>query len=264
MFVRAELFPILRNRPVGICAFGRRGVNMLEIGHRKWLHLKLFRINSLWTAVRAIAAWPLLVVGFYMVAALLGSHIPANNGWISPKHGIDIFVETNGVHVSLIVPISAAGEDLSDLIRPDQLANRDLYGTHAMIGWGHRRVYRNARTWGDVKSGDIAGAIIGSNDTTLHIYHLINPQPLPHRKTLRVTPQQYHIIVRQIRATFRLNEDGASVAYPAYGPDNLFYDSKGHYSAFNTCNNWTGDILRKAGVRMGIWTPMPGGVMRWF
>jgi uncharacterized protein (TIGR02117 family) len=226
--------------------------------------LKLFRINNPWAVSRALVAWPLLVVGLYMLAALIGSHIPANNTWQQPKDAIDIFVETNGVHVSLIVPMAAAGEDLSDLIRPEQLANRDLYGTHAMIGWGHGRVYRNARTWGDVKSGDIASAIIGSDDTTLHIYHLINPQPLPHRKTLRVTTQQYRNIVRQIRAAFRLNESGASVAYPGYGPDNLFYDSKGHYSAFNTCNNWTGDILRRAGVRMGIWTPMPGGIMRWF
>jgi uncharacterized protein (TIGR02117 family) len=226
--------------------------------------LKLFRINSLWAALQAIFAWPLLVVGLYFLAALIGSHIPANNGWASPTDGIDIFVETNGVHVSLIVPMSAAGEDLSDLIRPEDLQNRDLYGTHVMIGWGHRRVYRSARTWGDVKSGDIASAIIGSDYTTLHVYHLINPQPLPRRKILRITPHQYRDIIRQIRATFRLTDSGQSVAYPAYGPDNLFYDSKGHYSALYTCNNWTGDILRKSGVRVGIWTPMPGGVMRWF
>jgi uncharacterized protein (TIGR02117 family) len=226
--------------------------------------LKLFRINSLWTVWRAMAAWPLLIVGLYFTAALFGSHIPANNAWRQPKEGIDIFVETNGVHVSLIVPMSAAGEDLSDLVRPEHLPNRDLYGTHAMIGWGHGRVYRNARTWGDVRSGDIGSAIIGSDYTTLHVYHLINPQPLAHRKTLRVTPQQYRSIVRQIRATFRLGKNVESVAHPAYADDNLFYDSNGHYSAINTCNNWTGNILRNAGVRMGIWTPMPGGVMHWF
>jgi uncharacterized protein (TIGR02117 family) len=231
---------------------------------RKWLHLKLFRINSLWTALRATAGWPLLVIGLYMTAALVGSHIPANSDWRQPTEGIDIFVETNGVHVSLIVPMSAAGEDLSDLVRPEHLTNRDLFGTHAMIGWGHGRVYRNAQTWGGVKSGDIASAIVGSDFTTLHIYHLINPQVLPHRKALRVTPQQYRSIVRQIRATFRLNEAGESIAHPAYTADNLFYDSKGHYSAINTCNSWTGYILRNAGVRIGAWTPMPGGVMRWF
>lgn len=199
-----------------------------------------------------------------MLCALIGSHIPANTGWRPPAQGIDVFVETNGVHVSLIVPISAAGEDLSDLIRPDQLADPALYGTHVMIGWGHRAVYRNARTWSDVHSGDVMSAVIGSDQTTLHVYHLTNPKPLSYRKVFRVSPKQFGRIMAQIRATFRLGSTGESRAYTAYGPDNLFYDSVGHYDALTTCNSWTGKVLRDSGVRMGIWTPMPGGVMRWF
>lgn len=214
--------------------------------------------------MRAIVGWPLLIVGLYFIAALVGSFIAANSDWHEPVRGIPIFVETNGVHVSLIVPMSAAGEDLSDLIRPEHLSNTDLYGTHAMIGWGHGRVYRNARTWGDVKSGDIGSAIIGSDDTTLHIYHLIDPRPAPHRKRFLVSQREYQSITASIRSTFHLTADGQSKAYPAYGPNNLFYDSNGHYSAYTTCNEWTGAVLRKAGVRIGIWTPMPGGVMRWF
>lgn len=205
----------------------------------------------------------MLALGLYFSAALIGSFIPANAGSRPPDEGITLFVETNGVHVSLIVPMAAAGEDLSDLIRPEDLVDRDRYGTHAMIGWGHKRVYRNARTWADVKSGDILSAIIGSDETTLHIYHLVDPQPTTLRKAFTVSVPQYRSIIRDIRATFRV-VNGRSQAYPAYGPDNLFYDSHGHYSLFMTCNEWTGSILRRAGIEMGVWTPMPGGVMRWF
>ena len=225
--------------------------------------MKLFHINSLWSAFRAIIGWPFLVVGLYFVAALIGSLIPANADWKEPEVGIPVFVETNGVHVSLVVPMAAAGEDLSDLIRPEHLSNIDLYGTHAMIGWGHKAVYRNAQTWGGVRSGDIVSAIIGSDETTLHVYHRINPQPSRIRKSFRVTPAQYRKIIAGIRASFVLS-NGISVAYPAYDADNLFYDSVGRYSALNTCNEWTGATLRRAGVKMGVWTPMPGGVMRWF
>ncbi|MEJ8631383.1 DUF2459 domain-containing protein [Sphingomonas sp. I4] len=38
---------------------------------------------------------------------------------------------------------------------------------------------------------------------------------------------------------------------------------KGRYSAAHTCNNWTGNALAAAGVRMGWWTPFPWTVMRW-
>ena len=199
-----------------------------------------------------------------MASALIGSHIPANNGWKPAREGVDIFVESNGVHVSLIVPISVATEDLSDLVRPDQLTDPSVYGTHVMIGWGHGRVYRNAETWAEVKSGDIASAVIGSDDTVLHVYHVTGPVLQNNRKRIRVSGSQYRLIVSQIRAAFQLDADGRSTAHPAYGPDNLFYDSMGHYSALNTCNTWTGRVLRNAGVRVGIWTPMPGGVMRWF
>ncbi len=222
--------------------------------------MKLFRINSALSALRALVGWPLLVIGLYMAAALIGSHIPANAGWSEPDEGVDLFVETNGVHVSLIVPVSSEGETLSDLIRPEHLSDRALYGTHAMIGWGHAGVYRNAETWGQVRSGDVGSAIFGSDDVLLHVYHLTNPGAVPDRKKFRVTRAQYALIIADIRASFK---PGATV-HAAYGPDNLFYEAKGRYTAIHTCNEWTAGVLRRAGVRIGIWTPMPGGVMRWF
>lgn len=206
----------------------------------------------------------MFLIGLYIAAAIAGSHIPANADWKESKNGIPIFVETNGVHVSLIVPISEAGEDLSDLIRPEDLSDPMLYGTHAMIGWGQAGVYRNAPTWADVRSGDVVSATLGSDETILHIYHLVNPQPNEYRKMLHVNRSQYKNIIDQIRANFNLDDQRRSKADPGYGANDLFYDSHGHYSAINTCNNWTGRVLKNAGVRVGIWTPLAGGVMRWF
>lgn len=237
---------------------------MAVLGHGNWLHLKLFRINSVWTAIRAALGWPSLILGLYMAAALLGSLIPANAEWEEPDTGISIFVETNGVHVSLIIPISAAGSDMSDLVRPQDLQDPEYFGTDIMIGWGHGGVYRHSPTWSDVRMRDIASAIVGSDDTLLHIYHVTDPRPAPYRRQFRVSAAQYRVIVDQIRRSFRTNSKGHSMASAGYGPDNLFYAANGKYSAMHTCNNWTGDVLRRAGVKMGIWTPMPGGVMRWF
>ncbi|NJM51619.1 MAG: DUF2459 domain-containing protein [Sphingomonadales bacterium] len=226
--------------------------------------MKLFWINSPWTAVRAIAGWVLFVAGIYMASAWIGSSIAANNNWKPASKGIDIFVETNGVHVSIIVPMAAAGEDMGDLIRPEHLSDPDLYGTHAMIGWGHAGVYRNARTWADVRAADIGSAVIGSGDSLLHIYHLIRPKPLIYRKKLRISDIEYRRLIKSIRASFKLGSNNAPIPYAAYGPNNIFYEANGRYSAITTCNEWTGQMLRRAGVKVGIWTPMPGGVMKWF
>jgi uncharacterized protein (TIGR02117 family) len=226
--------------------------------------LKLFYIGNRWQLMRALLGWPFALLGIYFIAALMGSMIPTNSNWRPPNDGIDIFVETNGVHVSIIVPMVAADQDLRDLIRPEHLTNPSLYGTHAMIGWGHAGVYQNAATWADVRSGDVASAIFGSDDVLLHVYHLKNPRPETGRKMFRVSIAQYKILIKNIRKQFRLTVAGQSQSITGYSVDNRFYVAHGHYSALKTCNEWTALMLRKAGVRVGIWSPMPGGVMRWF
>ena len=35
------------------------------------------------------------------------------------------------------------------------------------------------------------------------------------------------------------------------------------YTAIQTCNQWTSDVLAGAGIRTGWWTPFAGGVMKW-
>lgn len=214
--------------------------------------------------LRRIFAWAALAAGIFFGAALLGSVVPANAGWNEPDGGIELFVQTNGVHVSLIIPMQAAGEDLSDIIRPSDLATPADYGTHAMIGWGHEGVYRSGVSWAEVRWADILAAATGSDDVLLHVYHRTRPQAAPHRRSLRVTPAQYRHITADIRSSFRRDPQGRSIASPAYSADNVFYAATGHYSAVNTCNEWIASLLRRAGVRVGIWTPFAGGVMRWF
>jgi len=225
----------------------------------------LLRIDSLTTAIRAAIGWPMLATGLFFLTALIGSILPANNSWQQPDgDGVQLFVESNGVHVGLVVPLTAAGEDISDIVKPGHLNDPDDYGTHIMIGWGHAGVYRNAETWADVRAADVWDAATGSDDTLIHIYHRSNPKPAAHRKPLRVTIAQYKFIIREIRRNFRADSYGQIPHYPAYGDDNLFYAATGRYSAFHTCNEWVASLLRRSGVRVGVWTPFAGGVMRWF
>ncbi len=75
-----------------------------------------------------------------------------------------------------------------------------------------------------------------------------------------MTPTQYRRLAAYIRASFR---DGGA-RYRGYAGYDAFYEANGRYSAVRTCNAWTGDALRFAGVRVGWWTPFPVTVMGWF
>ncbi|WP_337659009.1 TIGR02117 family protein [Sphingorhabdus sp. Alg231-15] len=205
------------------------------------------------------------VVMLYLVAALLGSIFPANQFWKSPDDGIELFIETNGLHTGIIMPMHSDAHDWSELIRPQHLDDPTEYGSHILVGWGHEGVYRNAEHWQDLRVKDAASAVFGSSDVLLHVYHLNYPQVYPHyRRSFKVTESEYRLIVEAIKQRFVLDEAGRSIPSPGYGKDDLFYKSRGHYNAFYTCNSWTSDVLRQAGIRTGIWTPFQGGVMRWF
>ncbi|WP_417729682.1 TIGR02117 family protein [Roseovarius sp.] len=204
------------------------------------------------------------IIAAYLLAALAGSLLPANRQWQSPADGIELFIETNGVHTGIVMPLRNPVQDWTGLIRPEHLADPSRYGSHVLVGWGHEGVYRNTRLWTDLRARDALSAIFGSSKVLIHVHHLNYPQSYPHyRRRLIVSDAEYRQIAAAIEAKFVLDGQGRSQPSRGYGRDDLFYRSRGHYNAFYTCNNWTSDVLQQAGIRTGRWTPFQGGVMRW-
>lgn len=204
------------------------------------------------------------LIGAYLLAALGGSLIPANNGWEEPESGITIHLHDNGIHTGFILPRSNAIADWSDLVRPEHLPDPALASDHLLFGWGDRAFYLETPTWGDLRPEIALLALVGSEASLVHVDHVAPPRPDEHTRAVTVTPAQYRAIAAAIRADFALTEAGASQPVRGYGPRDVFYEAKGRYTALRTCNEWTGSILRDAGIEVGIWTPFSAGVMRWF
>lgn len=210
--------------------------------------------------LRAIAA-VFGVVASYAVAGLVGGSIPSNRDRRAPAEGVHIFVESNGVHTGIIVPKVAAGVDWRGVARAEDLRD-PRYGAfdHVAFGWGEKTFYLETPTWADVKLRTVMGAAFGSTRTLMHVDHLPRPRAGDGAREIVVTPKQYRRLAAYIRASFR---DGGA-RYRGYAGYDAFYEANGRYSAVRTCNAWTGDALRFAGVRVGKWTPFPVTVMGWF
>ncbi len=43
----------------------------------------------------------------------------------------------------------------------------------------------------------------------------------------------------------------------AYDAHDIFFPAVGGFNAMMGCNTWTADMLRRAGVKTGMWTPLP-------
>nr|WP_093333204.1 TIGR02117 family protein [Sphingomonas rubra] len=202
-----------------------------------------------------------LAVICFGTAGLVGGAVPVNAGWREPADGIEIFVESNGVHTGIVVPKVAAGVDWRPLARPEHLADPRYAGyDHLSFGWGERAFYLETPTWWDVRPTTVLAGAIGSRNTLVHVDHVPRPAEEPAVRRVVLRPAEYRRLAAYIRAFV---VPGGRV-HRGYGPYDAFYESNGRYSAVRDCNAWTGEALAAAGVRVGAWTPFPNTVLWWF
>jgi uncharacterized protein (TIGR02117 family) len=208
-----------------------------------------------------IAAVLALLLILYGVAGVIGGALPANSGWRPPAQGVTIWVENNGIHVDLVVPKVAAGVDWRPYAPAADLAVPRFAGhDHLAIGWGDKAFFLGTPTWADIRPGTSAAAALGRDATLLHVEHVPRPRAGSDARAVVLRPEEYRRLAAFIAGSFRPHPRH----YRGYDRYDAFYDSRGHYNAFRTCNAWAGDALRHAGVRVGRWTPFPGTVMSWF
>jgi len=212
--------------------------------------------------LRLLLAAAILLAAGYAAAGLVGGAIPANAGWRPPPRGVTIYVESNGVHVGLILPKRAAGVDWRGAFPAGDLADPRYAGfDHVAVGWGERAFFLETPTWASVRPRTILAAAIGSDRTLLHVEHV----PAPTRtdadtRAIVLRPDEYRRLAAAVAATLA----GGGPPVRGYARYDAFYPARGHYSAIRTCNAWTGATLRAAGVRVGAWTPFPVTVLGWF
>ncbi len=196
----------------------------------------------------------------YGAAGLIGGALPANAGWRPPERGVAIWVEDNGVHTGLVLPKVAAGVDWRAPFPAGDLSD-PRYGRydHVAVGWGDHDFYLGTPTWAELRPGTVLWAAVGSDRTLLHVEHV--PRPIAGRDVRRVLlrPGEYRRLAAFVAGSLRSRR-----RWPGYGPNDVFYEGRGRYSALYTCNSWTGAALRAAGVPVGRWTPFPVLVMWWF
>jgi uncharacterized protein (TIGR02117 family) len=201
----------------------------------------------------------IVIVSLYALAAIGGGAIPVNSGWQQARAGVRIYVIDNGIHTDLVLPVAAEGVDWRDRVKPGDIAD-PAQARHGYIafGWGDRDFYLNTPSWSQVSPVRVAKAMAGMGRTVLHVAHIPPPGVGEHMRTIILTPDEYRRLAAFVRGTF-----GEGPSIHGYGANDAFYEAKGGYSAFRTCNQWTGTGLREAGVKMGWWTPFPFSVMRW-
>ena len=210
-------------------------------------------VGRLLTALLAVPA-------LYLVAALIGSLVPVNRGWVEPAQGTTVYLASNGVHADLLMPIAAQGLDWTSLLPAHDFARIPSGAGWVAFGAGDEDIYLNAPTWWDLTPRTAVAALRGGKKV-IHVEYV--PAPSYAVREIRLRPDEYRRLWASVRASFQLDEHGhpKRIDHPGYGPSDAFYRGVGKASLFRTCNSWVADRLRLAGVKTSLWPPFVQGLV---
>jgi uncharacterized protein (TIGR02117 family) len=202
-----------------------------------------------------------LFLTLYIILAFSLSKITVNKS-LTQDEEIEIFIKTNGVHTDIVVPIKNDIKDWSKEIQFQHTKAKDSLMQYIGIGWGDKGFYLDTPNWSDLKASTAFNAATGLSETAMHttFYKKINENKSC--KKIKVSKENYQKLVDYISNSFQrdVNQNIVWIAGHSYGNNDAFYDAKGRYSLFKTCNSWANTALKVANQRAAFWTAHDGGI----
>lgn len=158
------------------------------------------------------------------------------------------------MHTDLLLPASSGLRDWRAVFKLPGIEQAQ----YLSIGWGDRAFYLETKTWADLRVGNALRALCGLDGTLMHVATEAKPRESADIVRIRVTPEQLRSIVAQIDASLIRDAKGMPlpIAGAHYDANDGFFEARGHYSMFTTCNEWVRAILSGAGVRTAHWAPL--------
>lgn len=203
-------------------------------------------------ATSGIVLGPFLLYGLFVLIGML----PVNRGFTPDPEGVAVYVASSPVHTDLVVPIRRDEWDWSSRFPAESFPEPADWATHYAIGWGDRGFYLDTPTWNDLTVGTALKALFLPSGTVVHVQASHDPARYEGYTRIDLSPEAYGELCEAIAGS--LADDAQPIAGDSYGDHDNFYPARGAYSALYTCNSWAGDKLKRAGVCVPMWTPLPG------
>lgn len=209
----------------------------------------------------------LILLALYVMAGLLVPYIGVNNqvNYRSPKD-VTIFITTNGVHTDIVMPVKSVAMDWSKLVKYADTDLKDSTYPYVGIGWGDKGFYLQTPSWSDLKFSVALKAMTGLSSAAIHATFYKTIAEDSTTVPINLTIQDYQDLIKYVLQSFDLDSSGNSIHIPStndgYGDMDAFYEAKGSYSMFHTCNTWANDGLKAAHQRAALWTLLKDGIFR--
>lgn len=206
----------------------------------------------------------LIVISYGFLVTLL-SFIPVNsNQFTIDEPKVDIFILSNGVHTDIVVPAKNDYYDWTKQIKFEHTKSKDSNAKYVAMGWGDRGFYLETPTWADLKVSTALKAATGLSSSALHTTFYKTMKEDASCKKIRISTLEYENLVAFINDSFetKLGKNMKIETDAVYGKYDTFYEAKGSYSLFYTCNTWANQALKSANQKAALHTLTDTGIFR--
>lgn len=203
------------------------------------------------------------IVLLYLLAVWVLGAIPVNRAYRPAKSGVDILIQSNGIHTDFYLPAKTAEKDWRSFAPLQDMTPYLANATYVLIGWGDRGFFLDTKDWDDLTIGTALNAIFMPSSSVMHLYYRYHmPEPGNRAAKLRLSSEEYGRLVAYIETGFKTDAAGKPILIPdrSYSSSDVFYEGVGSYHMLNTCNNWACRALDAAGVTTPVWSPFDSAI----
>lgn len=212
--------------------------------------------------LRILASFFLLIL-LYLILAFTLSYIPVNSNFISCKeNSIEIYIQTNGVHTDLVMPLKNEIKDWTQVVNPANTKSGNLAVQFVAFGWGDKGFYLETPAWADLKFTTVFKALFSLGTSAMHVSFYERLKESESCIKICISKNCYEKICHYIETSFVCDKKGncCQIKNAGYGINDSFYEAKGSYSLFQTCNTWTNNGLKAGNLKACLWTPFDKGI----
>jgi len=192
------------------------------------------------------------------MAAIFGAMLPgAASGDDGPKTR-EILLVNGPIHYDLLLPLDTDTRAAFAALSARRVEIEHPNARWLIVGYGAYEFYTQTPTYRELALPALWQGVIGDRAVLrFDVVGELRPD-LPARAA-KLTESQYRALITNISDSITLDANGLPdrIDTPGYTPTDGFFAATGRFSMLRTCNVWIGEQLRAAGLRFGLWTPMP-------
>lgn len=217
---------------------------------------KMFR-SILW-----LTKWFIGAIFIYLIAAIILSCVAYNRKVIPPSSGVDIYIISNGVHTDIVLPVINEYKDWSKFVKPGDTRSGNTYVSNVAFGWGDKGFFLHTKAWADLKFKTAFNALFYLSSSAMHVTYYRSIMESESCRKVCIDKEAYLKLVEYIDKSFEHDGLGnpLQIKGASYFDNDSFYEAKGKYGLFNTCNTWANAGLKDAGLKACLWTPFDKGI----